>query len=279
MSAKITAIIIAKNEEATLEYCIKTLSWVDKILVIDNGSEDKTSKIAEDLGATVIHFAHSAFDRLRNEAMLHVNTEWLFYIDADERVTPTLAKEILVHIETGGSQVMAMKRKNICYGKEFKHGGWQEDEVTRVFHQDVLKKWQGKVHESPEYEGKKFLLHSPLIHLTHRNTIQGLTKTISWTPIEAELLYKSNLPRVTFFTILRKGLMEFIRRGILQKGYKDGMPGIIEALVQAVNKILIYIQVWEFQQTPTLPDQYRKHEIEIAKLWETENPTKLKAGR
>jgi hypothetical protein len=133
------------------------------------------------------------------------------------------------------------------------------------------------VHESPVYEGKKFLLHSPLVHLTHRNTIQGLTKTIAWTPIEAELLHKSKLPPVTFFTILRKGLMEFIRRGIMQKGYKDGMPGLIEALVQGINKILIYIQVWELQQTPPLPDQYRKQEIEIAKLWETENLTKLKA--
>lgn len=277
MSSLITAIIIAKNEEDTLSSCIKTLSWADKILVVDNGSTDKTSKIAEDFGATVIHFSHSAFDRLRNEALVHVETDWLFYIDADERVTPTLAKEILVHIETSDAQVMSMKRSNICYGQEFKNGGWEEDKVTRVFHKDVLKKWQGKVHESPVYEGKEILLHSPLIHLTHRNTIQGLNKTISWTPIEAELLHKSNLPPVTFFTILRKGLMEFFRRGILQKGYKDGMPGLIEALVQGVNKILVYIQVWELQQTPSLPDKYRKQEIEIAKLWEDEKITKQKA--
>ena len=277
MTQKVTVVIIAKNEELSLEYCLKTVGWADQILVIDNGSTDKTVQIAEDAGAKVIHFAHSSFARLRNEGLSHVDTEWLFYLDADERVTPTLAKEILVHIETNDAPVMAMKRKNICYGQEFKNGGWEDDEVTRVFRKDVLQKWEGRVHESPVYEGSKFTLHSPLVHLTHINTIQGLYKTISWTPIEAELLFKSNIAPVTFLTILRKGFMEFFRRAIFKKGYRDGLPGLIEALVQAINKFLIYIQIWELQRTTSLPDAYRKHEIEIAKLWDQEDIKEFKS--
>ncbi len=271
MDHKITAIILAKNSAEIISNCIQTLTWVTQILVIDTGSDDNTTEIAESLGAQVIHFAHSSFARLRNEALSHVDTDWLFYIDADERVTPTLAKEILVHIETQDATVLSMMRQNICYGQKFNHGGWNEDEVTRVFKKEALKKWVGKVHESPEYEGQALRLRSPLIHLTHRNTVEGLQKTINWTPIEAELLFKSNLPRVTFVTIIRKGVMEFLRRGVFKKGYQDGMPGVIEAIVQGINKMLIYIQVWELQQAPPLEEQYHKQEIKIAKLWEDED--------
>ena len=276
---KITAIIIAKNEEKVLLNCIKTLSWVDQILVLDSGSSDKTVKIAENAGAKVIHFDHSSFSRLRNEALKHVETDWLFYIDADERVTPTLAKEILVHLETSSAKALSMKRRNICYGKELLHGGWGTDQVTRVFEKRSIKQWEGKVHETPIFEGENVLLHTPLIHLTHRNTQLNLIKSANWTKIEAELLHKSGIKPVTFFTIMRKGVMEFFRRAILKQGYKDGLTGLVEALIQGINKILIYVQIWEMQQVPSLEDNYHRQEIDIMKLWETDRVAKLSTSQ
>ncbi len=274
---QITAIVIAKNEEEMLANCLDTLRWADKLLVLDNGSSDSTAQIAESSGAKVIHFEHSSFARLRNEALKHVETEWVAYVDADERFTPMLAKEVLVHIETDDAQVLSMKRENICFGKKFEHGGWADDTVTRVFKKDILEEWQGKVHESPVYEGEPVMLHTPLIHLTHRSTKQGLKKTIKWTEIEAELLVDSGVKPVKFRTIIRKGVMEFLRRAVFWKGYKDGMPGLVEALTQAVNRMLVYIQVWEMQQTPSLQEQYRRQEIAIMKEWQDEDITKLKS--
>lgn len=276
MSHQITAIVIAKNEQEMLANCLDTLGWVNKILLIDNGSNDATPEIAENYGAQVIHFEHSSFARLRNEALSHVDTDWVIYVDPDERLTPTLAKEVLVHIETDDAVVLSMKRRNICYGTQFKHGGWQDDEVTRVFKTANLKEWQGKVHETPVYDGEAVLLHTPLIHLTHRSTTQNLKKTIQWTQIEAELLHKQGEPPVKFWTLVRKGVMEFVRRAIFWQGYKDGMPGLIEAVVQAMNRVLVYIQVWELQQTPDLQEKYRKHEIAIMKEWQDEDISELK---
>ncbi len=264
----LTAIILAKNEEQMLANCLETLKWVDKIIVVNDGSTDNTVEIAENFGAQVIHFEHSSFAKLRNQPLKQVETDWVMYIDPDERVTPTLAKEILVHIETGDHQAFILKRSNICYGHKFEHGGWENDEVTRVFQKKSLKEWQGKVHESPVYEGKTFTLATPLIHLTHRNTQDNLRKSAEWTKIEAELLAKADISTVNFFTLLRKGSMEFLRRAVFKKGYKDGLPGLIEALVQAMNKIMIYIQVWELQQNPSLEDQYRQQEIQIVKKWQ-----------
>jgi len=266
----ISALIIAKNENKMLTNCLKSVAWCDEIIVVDNGSTDDTVSIAENFGAKVIAFKHQSFARLREEALKRVKTDWLFYVDADERVTPTLAKEILVQIETCDCVALKMNRKNICYGQKFKYGGWEKDFVTRIFKKEALKGWQGDIHESPVFEGKVDDLQSTLIHLTHRNTIDNMKKTVEWTKMEADLLFKANVPKVKFSTLIRKGFMEFWRRAIIWKGHKDGMAGLVEALVQGINKVLIYIQVWEMQQTPSLDKKYEKEDLKIQQLWQEE---------
>ncbi len=263
----ITAIIVAKNEEAMIVNCIETLRWCDEILVIDTASTDDTALLAEKVGARVVGLGYTSMAKVRNEALKRVKTDWVIYVDADERVTPTLAKEIMVHLETSNASAMKMNRQNIHYGKAFLHGGWQEDWVTRVFKKEAFQEWFGDIHESPKYTGSVVELHTPLIHLTHRNTTDGLKKTISWTPIEAELLFKGGAPKVGLFTILRKGIMEFLRRGFFKGGRKDGIEGWIEAIVQGINRMLVYIQLWELQRSPSLSDTYQKLEEKIATDW------------
>jgi glycosyltransferase involved in cell wall biosynthesis len=270
MKQKITAIILTRNEEAMIEGCVRTLSWCDEILVLDDSSTDETTRKAESLGARVVQFSHPSFARKRNEALKHAKNGWVFYVDADERVTPTLAKEILVHIETEDAAAFRCRRENYSYGTYFQHGGWQNDWVTRVFKKDALEEWTGDIHESPVFSGTAFDLHSPLIHFTHRSTEENLRKSADWTKVEAELLYKSGVPPVTLFTLFRKGWMEIFRRGIKQNGRKDGMAGWIEAIVQGINRVIVYIQVWELQQKPSLPERYQKREQEITAMWKAE---------
>jgi len=268
--APITAVILTKNEANMLAGCINSLSWCNEILLIDNGSIDDTVTVAENLGARVINFSHPSFARKRNEALKHAKNDWLFYIDADERVTPTFAKEVMVQLETSNAKVLQVDRENICYGFEFKYGGWENDLVTRIFHKTALKEWIGQIHESPVFTGEVIKLHSPLIHLTHRSTEDNLRKSAEWTKLEAELLYKAGEKPVTLLTLFRKGLMEFFRRAISKKGYKDGMAGLVEAVVQGLNRMIVYIQVWELQQKPSLTDRYAKKEEELEKLWSQE---------
>ncbi|NCN45660.1 MAG: hypothetical protein COU63_03300 [Candidatus Pacebacteria bacterium CG10_big_fil_rev_8_21_14_0_10_36_11] len=270
MGKKISAIILTKNEAPMLEVCIKSLHWCDEILVVDNGSIDETVSLAEQLGARVLNFSHPSFARKRNEALKHAKGDWVLYVDADERITPTLAKEILVHIETDSSPVLQFKRQNICYGYELNNGGWENDLVTRAFKKTALKEWTGQIHESPIYDGNAELLHSPLIHLTHRSTEENLIKSANWTKLEAELLFKANEKPVALLTIFRKGIMEFFRRAIFKKGYKDGMAGLIEAVVQGINRMIVYIQVWELQQKPNLPDRYSKIDKDLIDSWDKE---------
>ncbi len=263
----ISALILAKDEQDMLESCLSCLKWCDEIVLLDTGSSDDTVQIAERFGARVIRFKHSSFARLREELQKHARSEWVFFVDADERVLPKLAKEIQVHIETSSVAAVSMKRANIFFGKTLSYGGWGTEIVTRVFKSSALTGWKGDIHESPVFEGAVSTVTTPLVHLTHRNTRSGLLKSAAWTWMEAQALHHSGIATVTMWTLLRKGCMEFIRRIFLKKGYKDGMEGIIEAIIQSWNRVIVYIQVWELQQKPTLPQRYSSIESEIAESW------------
>lgn len=275
MKSNITALIIAKNEEKMLQACLETLSFCQKIIILDNGSTDKTDLIAENYNCQVVSFAHESFAKLREKAHSLVETDWLFYVDADERITPALAKEVLLHIEQDDCQAMTIRRDNVCYGKRFAFGNWQNDLVTRIFKKENLLSWQGDIHESPVFKGVNVELKHQLIHLTHRNTQDNLRKSADWTIKEATALAAASVKNVTFLVILRKGIMEFYRRAIKHQGYKDGMAGIVEALVQAINRMIVYIQVWELQQKPSIKARYEKEEQEIKNLWKREGKIKL----
>lgn len=264
----ISAIILAKNEADMIGACIETLQWCNEIIVIDDGSTDETVSIAENKGAQVITFKHSSFARRREEGLKRAKTDWVFYVDADERVIPTLAKEIIVFAETGTATALMLRRSNIYFGQALSYGGWGDDLVTRVFKRQALTGWFGDIHESPKFTGDTQELKTPLVHLTHRDTVSGLYKTAAWTPMEADALYEAGTDPVTFFTLIRKGGMEFLRRAVIKKGYKDGMVGLVEATIQAINRILVYIQVWERQQKPPIAQKYQKIESEIQQLWQ-----------
>jgi glycosyltransferase involved in cell wall biosynthesis len=270
MKNNLTAIIIAKNEAKMIAACLETLLFCEKIIVLDTGSSDRTVAIAESYGAKVVHFAHDSFAKLREKAASLVETDWLFYVDADERVTPALAKEILLYIEQNKAPVMALYRRNVCYGHHFRYGNWENDQVTRVFHRDHLLTWTGEIHESPVFKGEVVTLQHQLIHLTHRNTADNLAKSAEWTIKEARGLAAAATAKVGFWTIIRKGVMEFYRRALKHQGYKDGLAGLVEALVQAMNRMMVYIQVWELQQKPSLEKRYEREEQEIRRLWHKE---------
>jgi glycosyltransferase involved in cell wall biosynthesis len=274
-SPTITAIIITRNEELMIANCIETLRWCQEILVIDSDSSDQTADIARRLGAKVVSTQSESFAERRNLGLEHVHTDWLFYIDADKRVTPQLAKEILVQIETTSSHALEMHRQNMMYGKYFLNGGWGNEYVQRIFRKTALAGWKGDIHESPIYEGEYVRLHSSLFHLTHRNTIDGLYKTAMWTPLEAKLLFDANISPVTAWTLLRKTMMEFIRRAFFKGGRKDGIEGLIEAGIQAMNRFLVYVQVWELQQQPSLTEKYHAKEMDFMKMWKKTTVSEL----
>lgn len=247
---KLSVVIIARNEEEMIGDCLKSVNWADEIIVIDNASTDKTAMIAKKHGARVAKgpAATLRFSRLRNLGLKKATGDWLLYLDADERVTPQLAKEIPQAILGSKFTAYDIPRRNFYLGQEMRYGGAWPDHVKRLFARKKLRRWEKELHEDPVFEGKMGRLKSPLIHLTHRDLSSMVEKTKGWSKIEADLLYQAGHPPVTWWRLLKIMLLEFWQRGIKKQGWRDGTVGWIEIIFQMFSRFITYARLWEKQQ-------------------------------
>lgn len=268
---KVSAIVIAKNEEKMIANCLDTLRWCNEVIVVDNGSTDSTAELAEHQGATVVKMKVGTFAQLRNKGRKTATSDWQLYVDADERVTPKVKKEILRAMRNTEYEAYRIPRNNIHYGKWMQHGGWSPDYVVRLFRKDALKEWGGEIHEHAVVKGKTGDLTEPLVHLTHRNMVDGLKKSIEWTQTEAKLLYEAHHPKMGMLRFMKIVFTEFLGRYVFRKAWKDGVEGGVESMVQAMNRFLVYEQLWELQRKPSLEETYKTIEKEIMMLWKNEN--------
>lgn len=263
----IAALIVAKNEETMIANCIDALRWCTEIIVVDSGSTDRTRDLAKQAGAQVVETKGQTFAQWRNEAARTTTADWLLYIDADERVTPDLAKALQSRAQRPDFDAYWLSRNNIHYGKWLQHGGWQYDKLLRFIRRNNLKSWQGDVHEHAEIIGRIGDIQEPLVHLTHRNLFDGLRKSISWTDIEAHLLLAAHHKKIGPLRLIKIVMFDFIKRVFVQLAWKDGAEGMLEAMVQSMNRFLVYARLWELQQKPSLPERYERIEQVIQEQW------------
>lgn len=244
----ITAVVIAKNEEKWIAGCLNAIDFCDEIIVIDNGSTDKTTEIAKKYSDKIFEKQSGSFSDLRNFGLEKTKKEWILYVDADERIEESLKKEIIDIIKNPDFSAYAIPRKNIMFGSCVKHGGWYPDYQIRLFKKDKLITWEGELHERPKVDGEIGKLTGDIIHYTHRNISETLQKKLEWSKIEAETRLKTNHPKITWPRILKVMIGEFLRRYIKQSGWRDGTVGFILAADEAFSMFVIYTRLWEMQK-------------------------------
>lgn len=242
---KLSVVILAKNEGKRIEACLRSVSFADEIVVIDNGSEDETCKIAQQLGAKVINVESSDFSLLRNKAISETRGLWILYIDADEIVTDELREEILRLLDSGDTTYSAyfIKRKNNYLG----HPWPITDKMQRLFFKKNLLKWYGPLHETAVINGRESVLHGYVNHDTHRTLEEMVIKTNNWSAKEALLRFNAMHPKMTWWRFLRVMVTAFSHTYFLQGGYKAGTVGLIESLYQAFSLFITYAKLWELQ--------------------------------
>lgn len=252
----LTVVIISRNEESMIEGCLSSLKELgERVVVIDDCSTDRTVELARKFGAEVFVNRKEGFDKQRNFALSKVGTDWILYLDADERLTPILREEISSTIQ-GKSEIKAayfIKRRNFYLGREWK----VMDRVERLFLREKLSGWKGEVHESPIVNGEIGEMFNPLIHLTHRDISTMLRKTLEWSEIEARLRLEANHPKVSWWRLLRVMFSEFWRVGISEKGIFNGTEGWIETIYQSFSIFITYARLWEMQKEKSLEETYK----------------------
>lgn len=246
MAQTITAIIPAKNEEANIKRCIKSLLWCNKVQVLCMGN-DKTAEIAESLGAEVVYRNKKlisdfvAVQENINWAIDKAGTDWILRIDADEVVTDNLRDEVktILNLENNDIVAYGVPRSQYFLGDFLKGGDWAYDRLIRLFKKGSARyEPVVEVHEQFKVIGKTEVLKYPLLHFSHPTLNDVLRKFNIYTSMEAKIL---NIPtHKAIYKIIFLPPYIFLRWFFYHKGYVDSWRGIVAGLLRGFYEFLIY---------------------------------------
>lgn len=245
----ITAVILTKNEEKNIGACLQSLKFCDEIIVIDDFSTDETTKIAKENSVTVFQRKLSGdFSAQRNFGLERAKNSWIFFVDADERVSPKLQKEI-EHID-GDSSVYSyyIPRRDWWWKTELKHG-----EVKKVREMGLIRlmkkgsgKWSGLVHEEFQTEKATGKLSAFLDHYPHQTLKEFLHEINMYSTLRAKELSREG-KTVRMFSILAYPFFKFILVYFIYLGFLDGPAGFAYAFLMSFHSFLVRVKLYQYR--------------------------------
>lgn len=240
----ITVVILTKNEERNIVDVIENAHKVsDEVLIIDSGSTDKTVELAKDNGAKVVYRAwDNDFSAQRNFALEYVQTEWVLYLDADERINDELAEDIKEELKNPRKAMFRFVRRNSAFGKDFKYGVLGPDSVVRMFPKDLVE-WQGKVHESPVGDLSVITLKGFLKHYTYTDFEQYISKMNTYSTIGAQNNKLKNKNVGIIKDLIFRPFFAFFKMYVLKKGFLEGWLGFVLCLNYANYTLQKYVKL------------------------------------
>lgn len=245
---KVTAIVLTKNEEANIRGAIESCLFANEILVVDSYSTDGTVRIVRSFPkVTVVQRKFTDYSEQRNWAMDQASHEWVFFLDADEKMTPGLVEEIEGVLEKDpGCCAFRVHRENWFMGKKLQFL-WQNDWPTRLLRKGKAE-YTKLVHETAVVSGKVGRLHGHLVHDTYKGRgLEGyLAKMEEYTTLAAwERFSRSKTVGVYHFFL--KPFFAFIRNYFFFRGVLDGRVGFIISCLSAWSSFLRGIKIWRMQ--------------------------------
>jgi len=245
--SSLSVVIITKNEEMNIRDCLKSVAWADEIIVVDGGSIDRTVDIAKEFTQKIFSRPWDGYGVAKNYGLVQCTGEWILSLDADERVTPELQKEILERLSLVGQKAAAfsMPRKANFLGKWIKHCGWYPGRITRLFRRSAGRFTEEKVHERLEVQGEIIPLHTDLLHYTDPDLRYYFEKFNKYTSLAAEemVVHKKGFMLVQ---LIVNPIWVFIRMYIVRLGCLDGIPGLILCVLSANYVFTKYAKLWEY---------------------------------
>lgn len=251
--SRISAVIITRNEEQNIGYCLQTVLWCDEIIIVDMQSTDNTLKIAQEYTAHVYkHEKILAFDKAREIGIGKATGDWILLMDADELLPKTLSDTLKNISITAKYDAVLIPFKNYLLGEWNKHTGWWPDfhcrflrksaaELSDKIHNYLLLKPAAKRHFLPAKE------EYAINHFAYRDAAQFIEKMNRYTGIEADYFYNKKI-KFRLHKICILPLKEFFSRYMWHRGYKDGIRGLFVSLLLSMYQAIIYIKLWELEK-------------------------------
>nr|WP_298100842.1 glycosyltransferase family 2 protein [uncultured Shinella sp.] len=242
--ARISAIIITKNEASLIGACLASLAFCDEIIVVDSLSEDETQSIAAAAGARVLERPFAGFGAQKEFARQQASHEWVLSLDADERIPPELAAEIMETLARPGFDAYRIPRLSSFLGRPFRHSGWWPDEPLRLFRADRARFNEKLVHEFLETDAEIGTLRHAMTHDSVRSIDQALEKSRHYSTLGARQLAAANR-KPTVLSAVVHGVGAFFKTYILKRGFLDGQEGLINAVLHSNTIFWKYAKGWE----------------------------------
>lgn len=243
---KISAVIIAKNEEANISDCLQSVSWANEIILVDAESRDGTVKLAENFTSKIFVHKWEGYAKQKEFAFSKAANEWILSIDADERVSDELKKEIL-DLNEDGIDGYYLKRENYFLNKHIKSCGWDNDYQLRLLRKSKTKLTDRLVHEGAIVDGKTARLKNRLIHYTFTSINKTVSKINNYSSLRAAELANTS-KNTGGFAIMSHGIAAFFKFYILLRGFKDGVHGLIISFFHSITTFLVYMKLWEIRR-------------------------------
>lgn len=244
----VSVVILTRNEEKNIRDCLESVKWADEIIILDDYSVDGTLEIARSYGARVIQRRWDIEEIHRHYGYSRAENAWVLSLDADERVTPELAQEI-IRVIRGKPEydVYTISRRTYIGPHWVKYGGWYSSGPPRLFRwKESMRLDQGGAYPCLYFDGKMGHLQGDIIHYSFRDCAHYFEKVIRWSRIEAEKWHRGE-KKMTLRRALRKGVHRFLQVYVKRRGYRDGFYGFVVAFGSGLYQVVAFCRYHEMK--------------------------------
>jgi glycosyltransferase involved in cell wall biosynthesis len=245
---KISATVITLNEERNIAAALESLSWADEIVVVDSESTDRTVEIAKRFTDRIFVRPWPGYSKQKNFAAEAASNDWIFNLDADERVSPELAAEI-ESLKAGADPLASgfeTPRLTSYLGRWIKHSGWYPDFKLRLYNRQAGRFRGDYVHESVVVDGDIAKLNGEILHYTVRGSSDHHLRLDRYTTLAAAEMFEKG-KRASVISLLFSPALSFFRSYVLRLGFLDGVPGLAIAYFAGQYVFLRELKLWEKQ--------------------------------
>jgi glycosyltransferase involved in cell wall biosynthesis len=247
MRAPLSAVLITRNAAALLAACLDSLAFADEIVVVDSGSNDGTVDLARKMGARVVQKEWLGFGQQKQFAVEQASHDWVLCVDADERVSPELARSIESALAAPASPVYRMARRNRFLGRWLAHGEGYPDWSPRLFNRLNARWSDDLVHEKVLFAVTPGTLEGDLMHDSSDDLSTYLERQNRYTTLAARQAFEqgrgANILHLVFSPVVR-----FIKFYIMRLGFLDGLPGLLHISIGCMNSYVKYMKLIELRR-------------------------------